>query len=330
MMSSERTPGLRPATSIPTRLSLVSTEVPLGGLIIAATLVFTVVNPVFFSIENAQTIFRAVAFVGIIAVGMTFLLISGKFDLSVGSVAALGAVSAGQFMNLGVPTWIAVAGGLLVAATIGAVIAFLTLWLHIPVLIVTLGTLYIARGLALVITNGLAVRGLTDEFKQFGQAEFAGLPISVWIFLILTVAAYVVLKFTPFGRYLYAAGGNDEAARLAGVKVRSVRAAAFIMVSTLSGLAGILIMGRIESGQPTIGQGYELSVLAACVVGGVSLFGGRGTISGMFLGVIFVQVISVGLVLSKVDPTLQQVGIGLALLIAVVVDVVRSQRGLGR
>jgi ribose transport system permease protein len=330
MMSSERTPGLRPATSISTRLSLVSTEVPLGGLIIAATLVFTVVNPVFFSIENAQTIFRAVAFVGIIAVGMTFLLISGKFDLSVGSVAALGAVSAGQFMNLGVPTWIAVVGGLLVAATIGAINAFLTLWLHIPVLIVTLGTLYIARGLALVITNGLAVRGLTDEFKQFGQAEFAGLPISVWIFLILTVVAYVVLKFTPFGRYLYAAGGNDEAARLAGVKVRSVRAAAFIMVSTLSGLAGILIMGRIESGQPTIGQGYELSVLAACVVGGVSLFGGRGTISGMFLGVIFVQVISVGLVLSKVDPTLQQVGIGLALLIAVVVDVVRSQRGLGR
>jgi ribose/xylose/arabinose/galactoside ABC-type transport system permease subunit len=308
----------------------VSTEVPLGGLIIAATLVFSAINPVFFSVENAQTIFRAVAFVGIIAVGMTFLLISGKFDLSVGSVAALGAVSAGQFMNLGVPTWIAVAGGLIVAAAIGAVNAFLTLWLHIPVLIVTLGTLYIARGLALVITNGLAVRGLTDEFKEFGQAEFAGLPISVWIFLTLTIAAFVVLKYTPFGRYLYASGGNDEAARLAGVKVRSIRAAAFVLVSTLSGLAGILIMGRIESGQPTIGQGYELSVLAACVVGGVSLFGGRGTISGMFLGVIFVQIVSVGLVLSRVDPTLQQVGIGLALLIAVVVDVVRSQRGLGR
>jgi ribose transport system permease protein len=307
-----------------------NTEVPLGALIIVAVIAFTAVNPVFFSIDNAQTIFRAVAFVGIIAVGMTLLLIAGKFDLSVGSVAALGAVSAGQFMNVGVPTWLAVLGGLLVSAAVGAVNAFLTLWLRIPVLIVTLGTLYIARGLALVITNGLAVRGLTKDFKEAGQAEFLNLPVSVWIFLILTVIAFFVLKLTPYGRFLYASGGNEEAARLAGIRVREVQAWTFVLVSTLSGLAGILIMARIGSGQPTIGQGYELSVLAACVVGGISLFGGKGTISGMFLGVIFVQVISVGLVLAKVNPTLQQVGVGLALLVAIVVDVVRSQRGLGR
>lgn len=306
-----------------------TTELSLSLLIVLCVAIFASINPVFLSVQIFETVLRSVTFVGIIAIGMTFLLISGKFDLSVGAVAALAAIVAGQLMHLGSSTWVACLVGLLAAALVGLTNALLTLWLRIPVLIVTLGTLYIARGFALVISDGQAVVGLTDGFIWFGQATFLNLPYSSWIFLGLSVVAYFVLKLTPYGRFLYASGGNEEAARLAGVPVRAVQTVSFVLVSTLSGLVGLLIMARIESGQPTIGQFYELGVLAACVVGGVSLFGGKGSISGMWLGVFFVQVISIGLVTSQVSPTFQEVGVGTALLVAVVLDVLRSQPGSG-
>lgn len=317
--------GRRAASASVLKL-VTSPEVGLCALILALVAVFSLLSPSFFSIGTAQTIFRAVASVGIISVGMSLLLITGKFDLSVGSVAALGAVTAGQLMTAGVPVALSVLGGLVASAAVGMLNAWLTLWVNIPVLIVTLATLYIARGVALVITNGQAITTLPLALTDFGKAEIAGLPWPVWIFLFLVVIGHIVLRYTLFGRAAFASGGNAVAARIAGIRVRRVQTISFVVVSVLSGLAGILIMARIEVGQPSIGDGYELSVLAACVVGGVSLFGGRGSIIGAFLGVIFVQVVAVGMVLTKVDPTLQQVGIGAALLVAITVDVVRSRR----
>jgi ribose/xylose/arabinose/galactoside ABC-type transport system permease subunit len=301
-------------------------ELALVAVLVVLTVVFTILNPVFLSWETAQTILRSIAFIGIIAVGMSMLLVSGQFDLSVGSVAALGAVCAGELMTAGVPVLVACAAGIAVSGAVGVLNAILTLFARIPVLVVTLGTLFMARGLAFVVTGGQQISPLPESLVQFGEADVLGLPYPVWIFFAIAVTGHVILHFTRFGRAAYASGGNPLAARLAGIQVRRVQALSFVLVSCLAGLSGILIMARIQVGEPSIGQGYELSVLAACVVGGVSLFGGRGSVIGAVLGVIFVQVVSTGLVLAQVDPALQPVGIGAALLVAISLDVVRRQR----
>ena len=304
---------------------LLSPEVALVAVLVLLSIVFTILNPVFLSWATAQTILRSVAFIGIIAVGMSMLLVSGQFDLSVGSVAALGAVCAGELMTAGVPVLVACLAGIAVSGAVGVLNAVLTLFARIPVLVVTLGTLYMARGLAFVVTGGQQISPLPESLVAFGEADVLGLPYPVWIFFAVAVAGHVVLHFSRFGRAAYASGGNPLAARLAGIQVRRVQAISFVLVSCLAGLSGILIMARIQVGEPSIGQGYELSVLAACVVGGVSLFGGRGSVIGAVLGVIFVQVVSTGLVLAQVDPALQPVGIGAALLVAISLDVVRRQ-----
>ncbi len=305
---------------------LLTPEITLAIVLGLLVVLFTALNPVFLTWDTAQTILRSVSYIGIIAVGMSLLLVSGQFDLSVGSVAALGAVTAGELMLLGVPVIPACIAGIVASGVIGVLNAVLTLNAHIPVLVVTLGTLYIARGIALVVTGGQQISPLPESLLAFGEAEVLGLPYPVWIFLVLAVAGYVLLRHTKFGRSAYACGGNPVAARLAGLPVRRIQGLLFVLVACLAGLAGILIMARIQVGQASIGQGYELSVLAACVVGGVSLFGGRGSVLGAVLGVIFVQVVSTGLVLAKVDPALQPVGIGAALLVAISLDVVRRQQ----
>jgi ribose transport system permease protein len=301
-------------------------EVALVAVLVVLSIVFTALNPVFLTWETAQTILRSISFIGIIAVGMSLLLVSGQFDLSVGSVAALGAVCAGELMTAGVPVLIACTAGIAASGAVGALNAALTLFARIPVLVVTLGTLYMARGLAFVVTGGQQISPLPPSLVSFGEAELLGLPYPVWIFLAIALMGHAILHYSRFGRAAYAAGGNPLAARLAGIRVRRVQGLLFVAVSCLAGLAGILIMARIQVGEPSIGQGYELSVLAACVVGGVSLFGGRGSVLGAVLGVIFVQVVSTGLVLAQVDPALQPVGIGAALLVAISLDVVRRQR----
>ena len=301
-------------------------EVALALILLAVSALFTFLNPVFLSWDTAQTILRSVAFVGIMAVGMAVLLVSGQFDLSVGSVAGLTAVCSAELMTSGWSIGAAVLAGLVVAASVGLFNAVLAVYAHIPVLVVTLGTLYMARGLAQVVTGGKQVTPLPQRLLDVGAASFLGLPLAVWIFFAIVVVGQVVLRWTRFGRSAYAAGGNPVAAQLAGIRVRRVRAVLFVVVAVLAGLSGILIMATIQIGDPTIGQGYELSVLAACVVGGVSLFGGRGTVVGAVLGVVVVQVVSTGLVLAQVDPALQPVGIGVALLVAISLDVVGRQQ----
>lgn len=302
-----------------------SAELGLAGVIAISILLFSLLNPIFFSTDTLLTVLRAMASVGTIAVGMTLLLVSGKFDLSIGAVAALGAVVSAQFMTVGLPPVIAIVLGLVASALVGFANALLSLWASIPVLIVTLGTMYVARGLALVISNGRPISSLPRELIEFAQMNWLGLSFQVWAFIVVAVIAHLILTRTTAGRSMYASGGNPIAARLAGVRVRLIQTVLFVVVSVLSGATGVLIMARIEVAQPAIGAGYELTVVASCAVGGVSLFGGRGSVLGAVLGVLFIQIVSVGMVLAHVDPTLQQVGIGVALLAAITVDVVRRR-----
>ena len=302
---------------------------PEGGLTIALVVVFiifTIINPVFSSVDNAQNILRSVPYIALIAIGMTLLMISGNFDLSVGSVAALGAVVVAKLAEIGVPLLLALLAGLLAGVAVGLVNAWLTLWRGVPVLVVTLGMLYIARGLALVITNGQPINPIPDALVDFGRGQWFGLTWPVYIVVLVGIVAQIGLSRTPAGRRLYACGGNDYAAHLAGIRVRRLRTGAFVTTSVLSAAAGIMLMARLQIGQPSIGQGYELLALGGAVVGGVSLFGGSGSVVGAMLGVVFVQVIGTGVVLSKIDPSLQPVLIGVALLAAVGLDAVNRRR----
>jgi len=312
------------------RRGLVATvKRPEGGLtiaLVAVVVMFTIINPVFSSVDNAQNILRSVPYIALIAIGMTVLMISGNFDLSVGSVAALGAVVVAKLAEIGVPLLVALVAGLLIGAAVGLVNAWLALWRGVPVLVVTLGMLYIARGLALVITNGQPINPIPDALVSFGRGQWFGLTWPVYIVAVVAVVAQIVLSRTPTGRRLYACGGNDYAAHLAGVRVRRLRTGAFVATSVLSAAAGIMLMARLQIGQPSIGQGYELLALGGAVVGGVSLFGGSGSVVGALLGVVFVQVIGTGVVLAKIDPSLQPVLIGIALLGAVGLDALARRR----
>jgi len=320
----------RPAEerAVPTSARFVrSAEFGLVGATFVAIIGFGLAEPSFLTAENAQSILRAVAAVGLIAVGQGFLLITHEFDLSVGAVAGFGAVLAGQLMiSDGVPWPLAGAIGVLAGATAGLVNGLLVAKAKIPALVVTLGMLYVARGLSSVTTGGYQLSGLPAEFRSVGVANILGLPWGTWIFLAAVVGGEVVLRFTTFGRRLYATGGNPRAAEYTGLRPERVKIIAFVLVGSLSAMAGILTVARIGMADPTVGGGWELQSIGGAVVGGISLFGGVGTVLGAFLGVVFLQVITTGLIIGGFDTSLKDVAVGVLLITAIAVDRWRQRR----
>lgn len=309
---------LRPVLSMPE----VGVLIPL----ILLSLLFYALKPVFLSANNISAILRAVSFVGIIAIGQTFLMISGAFDLSVGSTAGLCAIVCSYLMvNLQVPPALAVIIGVGVGGLVGLVNSFVVLKLGVPAFIATLGMLYIARGASYVISKGYTIYPLPESVQTFGLAEPLGIS---WTFLILIglgIVADLVLRRTVYGRTLYATGGNKEVARLAGINTNLVSMSAFVLVGMLAGLAGISLMARIVTGQPQIGQGWELNVIAGVVIGGVSLFGGSGTIAGALVGLLLMQVVNSGLVTVGVNPYWQTLSVGVIMILAVTIDLIRRR-----
>jgi len=215
----------------------------------------------------------------------------------------------------------AVAGG----AAIGMVNGLLTVRVGLPAFVVTLGMLFIARGGGYVLGGGREIYPLPDGVRRLASSPL-GLPVSVWILLAVTIVGDLVLRRSGFGRRLYATGGNATAARLSGISTARVKLAAFVLTGMLSALAGLLLMAQVNAGDPQIGAGWELSVIAAVVVGGVSLYGGIGTVAGALLGVLFLQIVSTGLVIAKVDASLQPVASGVVMIAALALDVLRRRR----
>ena len=296
--------------------------VPLLGF----TLIFYFLNPVFLSLAFVTTMLRTMSFIGIIALGQTLLMISGAFDLSVGSTAGLAAIVCSYVMvKMELPIFVAVLAGMGTGALVGLVNSFSVLKLGVPPFIATLGMLYIAKGITFLISKGYTIYPLPEAVHTYGTAEPLGTSWSFVIFIFLAIIAHIVLSKTTYGRKLYVVGGNQEVARLAGISPARIQLTGFILVGTCAGLGGMSLMARIVTGNPTIGLGWELNVIAGVVIGGVSLFGGAGSIPGAVLGLLIMQVVTSGLVVAGTDPYWQTVAVGMIMIAAVAIDILRRR-----
>jgi len=299
--------------------------VPLAAL----TLLFYVLNPVLLSGSNVIALLRGLAFVGIIVVGQALLIIVGELDLSVGSVAGLCAIVAAWLMKTaGWPVAAAVAGGVAAGSLAGLTNGVVAVRLRVPAFITTLGMLFIAKGLTYVICKGYPVAPLPDSVNDFGRAEPLGISWAFVLFVVVALIADLVLRFTVFGRMICATGGNAEVARLAGIGINAVKITCYVITGALSAVAGMLVMAQINVGQPEIGVGWELDAIASVVVGGVSLFGGRGTVACAVLGLLIMAVVKSGLVMIGTNwfsTHWQTVAVGLIMIVAVSFDIWRRR-----
>jgi ribose/xylose/arabinose/galactoside ABC-type transport system permease subunit len=299
--------------------------------VIAALLIlvglFYFIQPAFLSERNIRAILQVVSFVGIIAIGQTMLLVCGEFDLSVGSVAGLSAVVSAKLMTaVALPVPVAILGGLATGAVIGLINGLVVVRFRIPAFIQTLGMLFIGQGLIQVVTNGAPVYPLPAAVSDVGmQTLVFGLGWSFVFFLVAAVLADFVLRRTVLGRNMYATGGNPEVARLVGIDTDLYKTGAFVAIGMLAAIAGMFVMADLASGTTSIGSGWELTVIAGVVVGGVSLFGGAGTMAGGIIGVLLLQVVSSGLVVIGVSSNWQQIAVGIIMVLAVGLDIARRR-----
>jgi ribose transport system permease protein len=296
-------------------------------LILAGSMaVMTRLNENFLTVGNLRAVLIGMVPGAIIAIGMAVLLASGGFDLSVAAVMALcGTISAWLIAHdVGVGGSIVLT--LLLGLGIGAVNGGLVTFLRVNPLVATLGTLSVARGLALVMTEGYNISDLPSSFTQLGEGDHLGLPWMVWIMLGLVILGDLALRRTRFLRQVYYIGGNERAARLSGIRVDALRVFTYMLSGTLSALAGVLLAARLSTAVPTAGEGLELTVIAAAVIGGASLAGGEGTVLGAVLGVAFLALISNALTLLEVSIFWQEVATGIVLVAAVSLDMLLRRR----
>jgi ribose transport system permease protein len=308
------------------RLLAVS-EVGVVAALAVIVLLFYAIEPAFLSDRNLRAIFTVVSFVGIIAIGQTILLVNGEFDLSVGSVAGLSAVGSAKMMTaLALPVPAAILGGVLIGASVGLLNGLVVVRLRIPAFIQTLGMLFIGQGLIQVVTNGYPVYPLPASVSGFGFARpLFGLGWSFLFFIVTAFVADFVLRRTVLGRNMYATGGNPEVARLVGINTDLYKIGAFVLIGSLAGVAGMFVMADLASGTTSIGSGWELAVIAGVVVGGVSLFGGAGTMAGGLVGILLLQVVQSGLVVVGVNANWQQIAVGVIMVLAVGLDILRRR-----
>ncbi len=290
-------------------------------VLLAMILILTITTKTFMTSRNLLNVVRQVSVNGIIAVGMMFVLLTGGIDLSVGSVVALSGVVAATFAHPGdYPLIVPIALGLLVGLVVGLVNAFFVVKTHIVPFIATMGMLSIAKGLALVISKGRPISNLSEAFCFIGRGNLGFFPLLSLIMILCFLIGGVVQQKTRLGRYIYSIGGNENAARVSGIRVDRYKALAYIFSGLFSALAGIVLAGRITTGSPASGDGYELDAIAAVVIGGTSLNGGVGSIWGTLVGVLIVGVLKNGMDLLNVSSYYQQITQGAIIILAVLLD----------
>jgi ribose/xylose/arabinose/galactoside ABC-type transport system permease subunit len=305
------------------RQSTLSTLIPLVLLWIA----LTIASPHFLTFDNAVNVLLNAAPLALIAGGMTLTLIAAEIDLSVGSVVALvGSLAALLSVNFGAPWPIVLVGALAAGAVVGVINGWFTTRLGMPSFVATLAMLGIARGVALLITQGKPIYGLPDTIAWLGQGELWIVPVPVVLAALILAALHFALSRTRFGLNLYAVGGNPEAARLSGVDVPGVKMAVLVLSAVLASVGGLILAARLNAGSGTVGADLLLDAIAAVVIGGTSLLGGVGRVTGTVLGVLLIASIRNGLVLLNVSAFWQQVAIGALILLAVSVDYLAKGR----
>jgi ribose transport system permease protein len=287
--------------------------------------VFVAIAPGFLGERNLINILQQSSINACVALGMTLVIISGGIDLSVGPTAALAAVLSASLMVSGVPPILAVVAGLALGALCGAVNGALVSFGGLQPFIVTLGTLSTYRALALISTGGNPILGIPATFRSIANGNLAGVPASVVIVIVVALLAGILLRKTPFGEYLLAVGGNEEAAHIAGVPIALTKIGAYVLSGVLAALAAIILIGRLGAAEPILGNLWELDAIAAAAIGGASLMGGKGSIIGTLLGAIILGTMRNGLTLLNVQAFYQLLATGLIILLAMLVD--RATRG---
>ncbi len=301
-------------------------ELTLLAALVVIVIVFTMINPIYISVFNISDIIEQSVIFGLMGIGMTFVIITGGIDLSVGSVLALAAVTAAKLSSGGMNVLGVFVISLVLSAALGAVNGFMVSYMNLQPFIATMGSMSIFRGVAYIVTEGFPVSGVDPAFRNVFYGKISvGLRTSVAALLVFAVIAHILLKYTRFGNYVYAIGGNEEATRLSGVKVKSNKIKAYVICGIGSGLAAMILIAKLASGEPTAGNGYELNAIAAACIGGTSMAGGRGTIAGTVIGAILFSALKVGLITSGVDTFWQYVATGVVIIIAAYVEIIQGK-----
>lgn len=295
--------------------------------LVALIVFFAIMAPSFLTLNNGLNILRQISIIGICAVGMTFVILTGGIDLSVGSVLGVCAVVGAILMTSGVPIWLAVLLVLFVGAAAGVFNGVLVNEIGIAPIIATLGVMTALRGVAYLLTGGLPIYGLPGGFAMLGQGYLFGIPVPVYFLVAAFALGWFLLTKTAWGRSVYAIGGNVEAARLSGISVRSTSYRIYIFAGLLYAVAALILLSRAATGQPKTGDGYEMDVITACVLGGISVAGGQGRITGVIYGVLIIGVLTNGMILMNVNEYWQWVVKGAVLLGAVAIDRLSQRSG---
>lgn len=281
----------------------------------------------FITQDNIFSVLRAVSFEGITAIGMLIVMLTGGLDLSVASNMAYTGILASIFMTSGIPTIISIILSLIGSACVGLVNGFLINKIKLGAIIVTLGMLSVVRGLAYIITKGMPIVDLPLNFTYLGQGLIGGLvPVPIIFFFLIAAIFHFVLKYTVLGYHFFSVGGNETASRYSGINIEKVRYFSYLICSVLAGIGGLLLIARLGVAQPSIAAGYELSIIAAVIIGGASLQGGEGSVLGSVIGVLIIGVIRNGLVLMNIGGFYIQFANGMMILAAVVINRLRGLR----
>ncbi len=297
-------------------------------VLVVLIVAFSLLNRRFITFGNITNLLRSTSIIGVVSLGMTFVIISGGIDLSVGSVVALSSVIAAKLMVSGIPIPIAIIVSLIAGALAGLLMGVIIYEGKVPPFIVTLAGLSVFRGIAMLLTGAKKIIGLPDIFENFAVQRFLGIPAMAIVWVILVIVGVVITRYTVFGRNIYAIGSNQEAARLSGINIRATYYRVYTLGGLASAIAGILITARLAGGAPYSGGGYELEAIAATVLGGTSLTGGIGGMFGTFFGTLIIATISNGGNIMGINPFVLEIIIGILIVLAVVFDHLQKRRGI--
>jgi ribose transport system permease protein len=299
------------------------------GILIAFILlciVMSILSPVFLTLTNLRNVIRQSSIYGIMAVGMTFIILTGGIDLSVGSILALaGAIAAGS-LKAGVNLWLIILLALAIGIGCGFINGLFITIGRITPFVVTLGMMSIARGLTLIYTKGYPISGLNESFRFIGGGDLLAIPFPIILFILTVVVAWAILTQTRLGRYTYAIGGNEETVKLSGINANRYKTIVYVISGIAAAISALILTSRLNSAEPVAGQGYELDVIAAVVIGGTSLMGGRGSVWGTLIGALLIGVINNGMNLLGISPYFQLVVKGLIIIGAVLLDRLRQEQ----
>jgi len=297
-------------------------------VLVGLCVVAAFLSPAFLNPINLTNVLRQVALFGIVSVGMTFVILTKGIDLSVGSILGVCAVTAALLIGLDLPIFIVFVLTLVAGTLMGAINGIGVAFGRVPAFIMTLGMMVMGRGLALTLANGqpISLGSRTKDFMWLGRGDFAGLPVPVWVFIAISAIAIYVLRYTPYGRQIYAVGSNAEAARLSGINVRFVTFSVYVVSGFLASLTALIFVSRLTVGEPTAGEGIELEAIAIAVIGGTSLFGGEGGVVGTIIGAAILAVLANIMNLVGVSPFTQQIVKGAIIVIAVLYEMWSKRR----